>query len=219
MVRVKEVSCGVKQGSVFGRWTVIGKPFGVPGKHDYRWLVVCQCECGKTDVVHIANLITGASRGCRPCGHIKHGNHAKRLHNIWRHMKQRCYDPTRPQFKDYGARGIEICDEWRESFEAFEAWSLQNGYTDDLQIDRRNNDGNYEPGNCRWVTGLVNSSNKRNTRFITAFGETKHLFEWSRDSRCKVTVTTLHMRLKSNWEPEKAITTKSRQDKKPCTAT
>ena len=101
----------------------------------------------------------------------------KRIHGIWRGMKQRCQNPNCHSYKNYGGRGINICDEWLD-FENFYEWALSSGYQDELQIDRINNDGNYEPSNCRWVTPKENARNKRNNRYITIDGETRCISEW-----------------------------------------
>jgi hypothetical protein len=84
-----------------------------------------------------------------------------RLYSIWTTMKQRCYNPKNVNYKLYGARGIIVCSEWRFSFRSFKTWAFQNGYDEKLTIDRINNDGNYEPDNCRWVTREENNKNKR----------------------------------------------------------
>ncbi len=79
-------------------------------------------------------------------------------------MKQRCNNPNAPKFQNYGGRGISVCADWEKSFEKFRDWSLQNGYSEDLTIDRINNDGNYEPGNCRWSTVTEQNQNRRNVK-------------------------------------------------------
>ena len=85
-----------------------------------------------------------------------------RLYNIWRGIKKRCGLPTAHAYENYGGRGICVCAEWRESFEAFRDWALANGYRDDLTLDRIDNDRGYEPSNCRWVSWVVQENNKRN---------------------------------------------------------
>ena len=84
-----------------------------------------------------------------------------RIYNIWRGMKQRCFNPNKSQYEDYGGRGITVCDEWKNDSKAFIKWAYANGYRDNLQIDRIDNNGNYEPDNCRWVTAEVNMQNRR----------------------------------------------------------
>lgn len=91
-----------------------------------------------------------------------HGLSNTRLYNIWRHIKKRTRLSTSSNFKYYGGRGINVCDEWYDSFAVFSKWALENGYRDDLSIDRKDVDGNYEPSNCRWTTQAVQMKNRRN---------------------------------------------------------
>lgn len=93
-------------------------------------------------------------------------------------MKQRCYYPKNKDFNNYGGRGIIVCTEWKDNFESFYNWANKNGYKDNLQIDRIDVNGNYEPSNCRFVSSKINSINKRNTRYINYKGTTKSLREW-----------------------------------------
>lgn len=90
-----------------------------------------------------------------------HGKSNTRLYSIWKHMRQRCYNSNKDSYINYGARGITICDEWLESFTSFETWALQNGYSDELTIDRIDVDGNYEPDNCRWTDLTTQAANTR----------------------------------------------------------
>jgi hypothetical protein len=121
-------------------------------------------------------------------------------------MRQRCLSPRDHRWGDYGGRGIQICAEWQSDFRAFRDWALSHGYEDGLQLDRINNDGNYEPDNCRWVSRVTNMRNRRNSRQLTAFGETKHAKEWCNDSRCVVGFDLLSHRLRRGWSHEEAIT-------------
>ena len=102
-----------------------------------------------------------------------------RLYRIWTDMKRRCYDEKRSEYKNYGGRGIEICQEWKNSFEAFRNWATENGYTDELTIDRIDVNGNYEPSNCRWATLKEQANNMRTNTMITYKGETKTLAQWA----------------------------------------
>ena len=96
-------------------------------------------------------------------------------------MKSRCYNSNVPNFVDYGGRDITICEEWLNDFELFKSWSLENGYRKDLMIDRIDNDGNYEPSNCRWSTRKEQNSNRRNNRLVEIDGVTKTFAQWADD--------------------------------------
>ena len=113
---------------------------------------------------------------------IKHGKRNTRIYGIYQKMKQRCYNKNNSNYIRYGARGIKICDEWLDKengFINFYNWSMRNGYTDKLTIDRINNDGNYEPSNCRWVTNKIQSNNRRSNIFITYKNKTQTMTEWA----------------------------------------
>lgn len=101
----------------------------------------------------------------------------KRLYSTWITMIHRCEDPKREKYKDYGGRGISVCEEWHDP-NSFIDWAYSNGYHEGLQIDRINNDMGYSPDNCRWVTNKVNSRNRRNTVYLSMFGERKCVSEW-----------------------------------------
>lgn len=101
----------------------------------------------------------------------------KKLYSIWSTMIHRCEDAKREKYRDYGERGIVVCEEWHDA-NKFMDWAFSNGYEEGLQIDRIDNNGNYEPSNCRWVTPKENSRNRRNTVYLTIDGETKCVAEW-----------------------------------------
>lgn len=101
-----------------------------------------------------------------------------RLYHSWKHMKQRCYNNNDRDYKDYGARGITVCDEWKNDFMSFYDWAINNGYDDTLTIDRIDVNGNYEPNNCQWATRKQQSRNRRNIKQYTINGETHCLSEW-----------------------------------------
>lgn len=113
-------------------------------------------------------------------GNPKHGlfHDNQKLFNLWQTMKSRCENPNREKYKDYGERGIRVCNEWQDASN-FVLWALRNGYKDGLQLDRINNDGNYCPENCRFVTPKENSRNRRNTKFLVVNNEKRCVAEWS----------------------------------------
>jgi hypothetical protein len=123
----------------------------------------------------------------------------------WNGMKARCSIISNTNYKNYGGRGVKVCDEWVDNYKAFRGWALQNGYSDELTIDRIDNDGNYEPGNCRWVTADEQARNKRSTVRLTAFGETKPMLEWLKDKRCVVSRDTLARRIRDGYDHESSI--------------
>lgn len=135
------------------------------------------CDCGKTKELYLSNVVRGVTKSCgcyrresplnRRHGHaIDH--RATRTYKVWSHMKQRCYDPKNKSFPDYGARGITVCERWKDSFEAFLA--DMGEAPDGLFIDRIDNNKGYSPENCRWVTRQVNNANRRNTLRVTYCG-------------------------------------------------
>ena len=105
-----------------------------------------------------------------------------RLYRIWEGMKQRCYNTNRPAYRIYGGRGITVCDEWKNSFQAFYKWSMSNGYRDDLSIDRIDNDKGYSPENCRWATRKEQQNNCSNTIKVEINGTQKSLRQWAEET-------------------------------------
>jgi hypothetical protein len=143
-------------------------------------------------------------------------NEVGRLYKVWVNMMQRCSNPKNKQYKDYGGRGIFVVSAWQD-FHTFCTWALANGSEKGKHLDRENNDGHYGPDNCRFVTPFVNANNKRNNHLIVAFGESKTLADWARDSRCVVIDSTIRRRLQAGWTPEEALTLKSAKDRvRPC---
>lgn len=134
----------------------------------------------------------------------------KRLHRIWRHMKERCYSENCVSYHRYGGRGITVCDEWKNSFQTFCEWALKNGFDPDADrfecsLDRIDNDGDYTPENCRWVDIKTQQRNRRNNRIIEFCGARKTATEWA--ELVGIERRTMLKRLKSGWSIEAALTT------------
>lgn len=157
-------------GERYGRLVVIARAENTKSGNT-RWL--CKCDCGKEKVVAYRELKNGDTKSCgclreektRARSTTPGGGKTKypRLYRIWHHMKERCYSVNCKEYRWYGARGIQICDAWKNSFPEFRDWALSHGYEDHLTIERKNNDGNYEPGNCKWATMKEQCQNRRNS--------------------------------------------------------
>ena len=135
-----------------------------------------------------------------------------KVRDVYYNMLKRCYKKDNRGYKHYGGRGIGVCDEWRNDCCCFYKWAKENGYKEGYQLDRINNDGNYEPDNCRWISPLENSYNKRNTRIITYNGISKNLLEWEKETGIPGTVLADRI-FKYKWSIEKALTTKPKNIK------
>lgn len=179
-----------------------------------RWR--SKCDCGNVVIVPGYRLRNGYTKSCgclssdkaserlKTHGLSKDNNHkTTRIYRIYSGMKNRCFNVKSLDYPNYGGRGITVCDEWRNSFEAFYNWAMDNGYNDNLSIDRINPNGNYEPINCRWVANDVQARNKCNTPYLTYKGETKPLAEWAEIKG--VSLQTLHYRLKSGWTTDEIL--------------
>lgn len=207
----------VSIGQKFERLRVVGPEFRLPdGKSNSRF-VVAVCDCGHVGCYRSNKLMIGHVRSCgclmrETSGKVnfKHGMArdvaAKHpLYAVWASIIQRCENRNHEAWDDYGRRGISICVQWREDFESFFQWAISNGWNPGLEIDRRNNDGNYEPGNCRCADRSTQMNNTRVNRMVTAFGETKTLTQWARDSRCSISDEALRARLNRGMDAEQAI--------------
>lgn len=148
------------------------------------WL--CECECGKKLIVRRESLLTGHTKscGCYKLDKLSerettHGMSNTRLYNTWQAIKDRCLNKNNSRYNKYGGQGIKMCNEW-DDFITFYDWAAENGYTDDLTIDRIDNDGDYCPENCRWVDNLAQQNNKGNNRFVTYLDSRHTIAEWAR---------------------------------------
>lgn len=199
-------------GQRFGRLTVLERAENKRGHA--AWL--CRCDCGRSIVVQSDSLKSGNTRSCGclfaetslrkiAALHKDHDRRTKtRLYNIWHGMRKRCKVVSHNSFRYYGERGISVCPEWETSFDAFRDWAIKNGYSDNLSIDRINNNLGYSPTNCRWVDGKMQGRNKRNNKRYFYRGENLTAAEWADQQGLDVRI--LRSRLNSGWPIERALT-------------
>jgi len=186
-------------GKRFGKLTVVSFRSVDNNGHAY-WL--CRCDCGRFKVVRGAHL---KDKHVRSCGcwnpRITHGMSGTRIYNIWSKMLQRCYLKSDHAYSSYGGRGISVCREWRK-FESFYNWSMDHGYSESLSIDRKNNDGNYEPSNCRWATPKQQANNNRHNHLVNVDGKLITISQYA--DQLNVEQTRLRKKLVSvNWDTKK----------------
>lgn len=196
---------------------MIGKPFGrltVVRPHHrspkYVWYFECLCACGNRTIVKGGHLRDGLTEscGCKKAEMTSersrtHGMKDTREYHSWCHMRGRCLNPSNLKYPDYGGRGITICQRWLDSFENF--YADMGPCPDGFTLDRRDNDGNYEPGNCQWASPADQSRNKRNNIWLTLGDRTLCLSDWARE--IGIGAQKLKKRLQSGWSIEKALTT------------
>lgn len=209
-------------GQRFGRYVVDGVAGRIEGKAAF-W---CVCDCGARKAVRSWCLRSGGTVSCG-CHHLeqiksgdsnrKHGLAHSYIWVIYHDMTRRCRDPRRKAYPDYGGRGITVCDRWLNgdghlAGVACFAADMGDRPTPQHTLDRENNNGNYEPGNCRWVVDLVQMNNKRNNRFVEARGQRMTLAQWSRE--LGVPYWRLANRVKRKWSDDRIINQPFRRS--PC---
>ncbi len=192
-------------GQTFNQLTVISSQGSKNGK--FYWL--CACTCGETAIVRGSHLTSGNTQSCgclEKASKLTHGKRHDPSYKIYRGILDRCYNSANPSYSYYGGRGIKVCDRWRESIENFllDVGKRPNG----ASIDRIDNNGNYEPNNCRWASRREQQANRRDNRRLTLNGETKSLTEWATLHNLKP--KTIKSRLRLGWSTEKALTTPTR---------
>lgn len=194
-------------GKKYGRLMPI-KRVGI-AKNGYSiWL--CKCDCGNT----VERTVDVFTRGKSSCGcvqkenldnmsknNVTHNMTKTRLYGIYKNMLSRCYREKDIHYPSYGARGITVCEEWKNDKECFFEWAMNNGYADNLTIERKDNDKGYSPNNCTWVTKEMQYKNKRQNIMITHNGKTMCAEDWSKETG--IPATTIRWRYKHGWEVEK----------------
>ena len=206
----------VHVGDVYGRLTVLERaPDHIQPSGFRKPVWKCQCSCEKKTILLVtSNRLLDKKCPTRSCGCLQkervseanrtHGEYRSKLYKIHNSIKQRCLNPNNVYYYNYGGRGIEVCDEWLK-YENFRDWAISNGYKDGLSIDRINNNGNYEPSNCRWATMIQQSNNKRTNAYLTYNGETHTETEWSRI--LNVSREMIRGRVRRGWSIEEIFET------------
>jgi hypothetical protein len=203
-------------GMRFGRLVVLG----ATGERGHRgWVWRCLCDCGNESLVITTKLRRGTTRSCG-CGrgfhgpvseeqrthlreiHTVHGRHGTPIYHKWGSMRARCENPQNRGYKDYGGRGIRVCERW-QTFENF--YADMGDPPPGMSLERINNDGDYEPSNCRWATMSQQNRNKRGNRLLTDEGRTQCLTAWAEE--VGICVPTLHCRLSHGWSVHRALRT------------
>lgn len=202
-------------GQKFGYLTVV-KTF----RKNKRTYCECICKCGNKIVTRKDALVNSRTISCG-CLHKEksriiarkifttHGLRHSRLYGIWCGIKKRCLNTNCKSYKDYGGRGITICDEWKKDFKTFYDWSMANGYQEILSIDRIDVNGNYEPSNCRWSDKKTQNRNTTQNKNITYNGETHCLSEWA--EILNIPPKTLFTRLRRGWTIDNVLTYKKEE--------
>jgi len=196
----------------YGRLTVIGASTG--GKSPK---VLCRCECGTEKLIATGSIRSGDTRSCG-CLHKetagahlkKHGMFNRPEHTVWRKMVERCTSPKCKDFPRYGGRGVGVCAAWLESFANF--YADMGPRPDGMSIDRIDNDGNYEPANCRWATKAQQSANRSDNVHIEHCGRRQTLTQWANEAGLRP--GTLWHRIRAGWPAERALTTPSTINRK-----
>ena len=209
-------------GQRFGKLVVLNRTEDYifkSGRKERMWH--CQCDCGNIIDVVGTNLKNNntISCGCFRREKMKnlkttHGLSHSRLRLIYRNIKSRCYNPNDKKFKNYGGRGITICDEWLgdNGFINFYNWAVTHGYSENLTIDRIETNGNYEPSNCRWADFTVQANNRTNNHLITYNDKTMTISNWAKE--LGINYKTLSNRILQGWSIDRAFTTPVRYNAK-----
>ena len=197
----------IVQGEKYGDWVVLGA--STPCIRKGAQYVQAKCKCGRVFDVSLKSLKNGESKKCHYCASTKHGFHGTPLETIYNSMYDRCYSPKCPAYKNYGGRGIKICDEWLRDRTKFYQFAIDNGWKRGLETDRKDNDGDYEPSNVHFITRRENGWNKRNTRKSAEGIPLAKIY--AEASNPTVTYGTFATRVaRFGWDVNEALTTPAR---------
>lgn len=165
-------------GKIFSFLTILSESI-TQAKYNQR-IVEAECVCGSVKRYYLLNILYGKSKscGCQRKTNLRHGMAGSSLYLVYNDIKTRCFNHKSTNYRHYGGRGITMCGEWRSDFMIFYEWALESGYAKGLTIDRINNDGGYEPNNCRWVTMKEQCRNRRSSLIIEYKGVKKTASEW-----------------------------------------
>lgn len=206
--RIKAIN---RIGQKFSRFTILD--VFIKNKHSVAHVV---CDCGNEKNVLVASLVSGNTKSCGCLnselikaleGNKKHGLSYHPLHAIWDGLKSRCFNPNRKSYKNYGGRGVTVCDEWKNDFMAFYNWAITNGWQQGLQIDKDilGNGLLYSPETCCWVTQKKNANNTRRNHYLLYEGETMTLAEFS--EKIKISPKLVSLRFRRGWSMDRIIAT------------
>jgi len=202
----------INPGYKYGKLTVVRElPKVTLPSGQYNRIILCSCECGNFTKVRLLHLVRLRVRSCGCLSGDKSGDAGKKgLYNTWRAMKNRC-KPEYFNSKIYHKKGISVCDEWGGSYLAFKKWALNNGYKTGLHIDRINNSKGYHPGNCHFVTNMVNANNRDDTFYVNYKGRKIALMLLLREIGKIKHAPAIRSRISRGWNHEKAIDTEIRK--------
>jgi hypothetical protein len=191
-------------GQKFNKLTVLSYSHNVGRKAFWK----CQCDCGNVTTIRGDGIKGGHAKSCgcyaaSGIPHMTHGQSHNKMYDVYINMKMRCLNASHPSYKDYGERGITICDKWM-TFEGFYE-DMESGYSDKLSLDRKDNSKGYYKENCRWATKEQQQNNTRWNRYLTYNGTTLSVSQWAR--QLGIGVNTLATRIRRGWTIERALTT------------
>lgn len=208
-------------GQKYGRLTVISRAENATDRDGtIRTQWNCVCDCGTLITARGKDIRSGNTKSCgcmnresirafNFANKTTHGGRYTRLYKIWRGMKDRCYNDKLSYYARYGGRGIMVCKDWSDDFQSFKEWALENGYADNLTLDRIDVNGNYEPSNCRWVTMKEQGNNRRTNHTLTYNGEKKTISEWAEITG--LSKGAIWHRIDMGWDVEATLTKPARK--------